>query len=49
MSMLPCFQEGKLGYVSQQLFFEDSVKDFANGRREAYGSELSWVCSAGLG
>ncbi len=47
MSKLPCCQEGKFGYVRQQLFFEGSVKDFANDRREAYGSELSGVCCAG--
>ncbi len=49
MSKSPCCQEGKLGYVRQQCFFKDSIKDFANDRRQAYGCELSWVCCAGLG
>ncbi len=30
-----------------QLFFEDHLKNFANDRREANGSELPWVCCAG--
>ncbi len=46
--MLLCCLERKFGYVRRQLFFEGNVKDFANDRREAYGSELSWVCCAGL-
>ncbi len=33
--------------MRQQLFFEDRLKDFANDRREADGSELLWVYCAG--
>ncbi len=38
-----------MGYVRQQFFFEDSIKDFAIDMREAYGFELSWVGCVGLG
>ncbi len=33
--------------MGQQLFFKDRLKNFANDRREADGSELPWVCCAG--
>ncbi len=33
--------------MRQKLFFEDRLKDFANDRREADGSEVPWVCCAG--
>ncbi len=36
----------KVGISEQQLFFEDHLKDFANDRREADGSELPRVCCA---
>ncbi len=34
--------------MRQQLFFEDSLKDFANDRLEADGPELLWACCAGI-
>ncbi len=30
--------------MRQQLFFEDHLKDFANDKNEAGGSELTWTC-----
>ncbi len=33
--------------MRQQLFFEGRLKNFANDKREADGSELPWVCCAG--
>ncbi len=34
--------------MREQFFFEGRLKDFANGRREADGSELTWACCAGV-
>ncbi len=33
--------------MRQQFFYEDRLKDLANDRREANGSELPWLCCAG--
>ncbi len=46
--MLPCYQNRNFGFVRQQFFFADSLKDFANNKREAGVSELPWVCCAGF-
>ncbi len=35
--------------MRQQLFFEDHLKDFANDKNEAGGSELPWTCYFVLG
>ncbi len=37
----------KVGITDTAAFFEGRLKGFAVDRREAVGSELSWVCCAG--
>ncbi len=36
-----------MGYVRQQLCFEDNGKDFANDRREDGTTKLPWACCVG--
>ncbi len=36
-----------MGQVRQQRFFEDSLNDFANDKRDADGPGLPWVYCAG--